>query len=250
MMDATMVKLYESAYTYLPFLYLYLVSSAVAVIYHSDNPTFVRYRPYTVLVFLMVNTMVHRYYKTKTIIRSMVHKQAWKCCTFVVYGIMGNLTHEMVFHDHHFDIYHHNIGWSFLYLALILIMGYYFKNSTGLIITNLAFLFIPVKRIWQINLHMYTLLTSMSIYMLYSKCDNSMLMDASVTILPLIRYFPYLRVQDEMIIVGFIQLYIEYYQRYIPEMKAAKDIEKDLEMDMDLEESDQEYGAPDESVMK
>lgn len=75
-------------------------------------------------------------------------------------------------------------------------------------------------------------------------------MDASVTILPLIRYFPYLRVQDELIVVGFIQLYIEYYQRYIPEMKAAKEIEKDLEMDFGSDEADQEYGAPDETKIE
>jgi hypothetical protein len=64
-------------------------------------------------------------------------------------------------------------------------------------------------------------------------------MDASLTVLPLIRYFPYLRVQDELILIGFIQLYIEYYQRYIPEIQAAKEIERDLEID----ESMQEYGT-------
>ena len=38
---------------------------------------------------------------------------------------------------------------------------------------HLMFLFIPIKRIWQINLHVFTLLISASIYLMYSKIDST-----------------------------------------------------------------------------
>ena len=52
-----MVKLYASTYTYLPFIYLYMMSVAVGIFYHSINPILRHYRPFTVLVFLLINTI-------------------------------------------------------------------------------------------------------------------------------------------------------------------------------------------------
>lgn len=238
-----MVRLYESTYTYLPFLYLYLISTAIGSVYHANDTQLVLYRPYTVLLFLLINTMVYRYYKSKVIIRSLIHKLSWKCVTYAVYGILLNLVHEMVFHDHHFDRFHYNMGWSALYLILTLVFGYYAKSQEALTFLHLAFLFIPIKRVWQVNLHVFTLLISSSIYMMYSKIEKNTLGDTLLHRMPLIRYFPYLRVQDEFIWVGFVQLYIEYYQRYIPDMEVAKDIEELTTMNI---ESSEEYGMDDE----
>lgn len=239
-----MVKLYESAYTYLPFIYLYVASTVVAVFYHSLDPFYVHYRPYTVLILILVNTSVFRYYKNGNIVRSILHKQTWKCCTYATNGIIANLVHEMVFTDHHFNHYHHNAGWSSIYLGLVLIFGYKMKSITALTLVNIAFLLVPIKRVWQINLHVYTIFVSISIYMLYSKCRAETLIDNTVVLLPLLRYFPYLRVQDELIWVGIIQLYVEYYQRYIPENdRIGEEIDKSLK---ELDESIQSYEIPDD----
>jgi len=235
-----MVRLYESTYTYLPFVYLYLFSAAIGFIYHANDTRIILFRPYTVLCFLLINTIVYRYYKSKLILRSLIHKLSWKCVTHAVYGILLNLVHEMVFHDHHFDRYHYNIGWSALYLIFTLVFGYYIKSQESLTFLHLAFLFIPITRVWQVNLHVFTLLISSSIYMMYSKIERNTLSDSLLHRMPIIRYFPYLRVQDELIWVGFVQLYIEYYQRYVPDMEAAKDIEELITMNI---ESSQEYGV-------
>lgn len=234
------MKLYQSAYTYLPFVYLYMTSTVVGTIYHSADPKFVRYRPYTVLVMLLVNTMVHRFYKNKLIVRSMLHKTTWKCVTNTIYAIVENLVHEMVFSDHHFNHYHHNMGWSVLYLSLTLITGYALSSSDALSLLHLAFFLVPIKRIWQVNLYMFTIFVSCSIYMTYSKCKDDHLVDTHLQRMSLLRYFPYLRIQDELVWVGFVQLYLEYYQRWLPEMRAAAEIDETMKLDMDVYEDGDE----------
>ena len=223
-----MVKLYETTYTYLPFIYLFSITAALSILYHSPDPTLQVYRPYTVLWFILVNTLVYRYYKSPSIIRCLIHKITWKCVTNVVFGIVGNLVHEMVFHDHHFDQYHHNLGWSALYLLSMLLGGYALKSPEALTVLNIVFLFVPIKRVWQVNLYAFTMFVSISIFMTYSKASSKTLGDNDLQRMPLMRYFPYLRIQDELIWVGFVQLYIEYYQLFMPDMEAVASIEETL----------------------
>jgi len=221
-----MVKIYESSYTYLPFIYLYILSGTIGTIYHASNPILIQYRPYTVLIFVIINTIVYRFYKSKYIIRSVIHKITWKAACFVIFGILANLTHEMVFEDHHFVSYNHNVSWSILYLIFTFLAGYYFRSTDMLHILHLLFFLVPIKRVWEINLNVFTMLVSISLYMIYSKIGPQNVSNNNLVSLPLIRYFTYLRIQDELILIGVLQLYIEYYQRYLPDMQAAKDIEE------------------------
>lgn len=227
-----MVQMRESTYTYLPFIYFYLISTAISLVYHNENQYLVRHRPYTVLVFLLINTAANRYYKTKSIIRNILHKHTWKAVTLAVYGILGNLVHEMVFHYNHFDgITYNNHIWSALYVTAVVILGYWYRNDELLMLANIVFLFVPINRTWQVNLHVYTIYITLSIYMMYSMCTKTTKMDTQLQKLPLVRYFAYLRVQDNFIMVGVVQLGLEYYMRYVPDSKTVAEIDAALTFD-------------------
>jgi hypothetical protein len=214
-----MVKLYESAFTYLPFLYLFAMTTAVAEFYHSENEYLVRHRPYTVLVFMLINTFAYKFFKNSTIIKSATHGHTWKCVILATYGILVNLVHEMVFHYNHFDekVLHNHLGSAF-YILCVLISGYVYMNEDALRLVNILFLFVPINRTWETNLHMYAVYVALSIYLLFRVHPHKSQIDPSVEKMPLLRYFCYLRVQDSFIACGVLQLLFENYantQRYI-----------------------------------
>jgi len=215
------MKVFESVMTYLPLLYLYVTSTVLGSVYHARSLTALR--PYTVLVFLLANYCVHRFHLRRAIIKTALHARIWGACTAAMFGIIANCAHELLFHEHHFASTH-NLGWSLVYICTIWYSAYRKPSEVLLVYCNTAFLLVPINRVWQINLHLYTVFITVSIFLMYSKCERETQADRSLEKLPLLRYFMYLRIHDGLIWVGVAQLYLEYYRRYLPEMQAAHEI--------------------------
>lgn len=220
------MKLYESAYTYVPFIYLYLCSTAIGMLYHADSPALVRARPYTVLSFLLLNVFVYRFYKRTKLVRFALHRHFWKTCTLAFFGIIINNIHELMFRDFHFGDSRHNAGLSGVYLGLLLFLGYWIRSDTAVMYLNIAFLFFPIKRVWQVNLYIYVIYVTLAIFLTYSKCTPRSIIDDRLQFRPVLKFFPYLRLHDFFILVGILQLYIEYRRRYVPDQASSAEIER------------------------
>lgn len=220
------MKLYESVYTYVPFIYLYLCSTGMGTLYHSENTVLHSVRPYTVLSFLLLNIFVFRYYKSTIWVRFALHRHFWKACTLAFFGIIVNNVHELMFRDFHFTEYRYNMGLSTIYMVLLLVTGYWLRSDTAVMYLNIAFLFFPIKRVWQVNLYIYVLYVTVAIFLTYSKCTPRSIVADGIQFRPVLKFFPYLRVHDFFIWVGFIQLYIEYRRRYIPDAASVAEIER------------------------
>ena len=238
------MKLYESAYTYVPFIYLYICSTAIGTLYHSEAPGLHSWRPYTVQAFLLANVFVHRYYKKTPWVRFALHRHFWKACTLAFFGIIANNVHELMFRDFHFSEWRYNAGLSFAYIALLLIVGYWIRSDTGVLYLNIVFLFFPIKRDWQVNLYIYVLYVTVAIFLTYSRCTPRSLVESHIQFRPVLKFFPYLRVHDYFIWVGLIQLYVEYHRRYVPSAASVAEIERiigeqsDKALGGDLEKND------------
>lgn len=200
-----------------------MVGIAFGSLYHNINLKL--YQPYIVLSFVLINTIMYYNFKTKFFIRNILHKHIWSTMTLAVYGIMINNIQTEMFRDFHFATEQTNIIVSIIYFFLVNITGYYFKSETALTGINLLFLFIPLRRVWQINLYMYICFSTIAVVIMYSKCKQSSLIYSSVHKKPVNRYFMYLRINDLIILGGFIQLYFEYYTNiYTPDIEALSKI--------------------------
>jgi hypothetical protein len=234
------MKLYESAYTYVPFIYLYICSTAIGTLYHSETPGLHSWRPYTVLAFLLLNVFVYRFYKKTTWVRFALHRHFWKACTLAFFGIIINNVHELMFRDFHFVEWRYNAGLSLAYIALLLACGYWLRSDTAVMYLNIVFLFFPIKRDWQVNLYIYVLFVTVAIFLTYSRCTPRSLVASHIQYRPVLKFFPYLRVHDYFIWVGLVQLYVEYHRRYVPDAASVAEIERIIgeESDKVLTETD------------
>jgi hypothetical protein len=220
------MKLYESAFTYIPFIYLYVCSMAMGMLYHSETPWLHRGRPYVVLSFLLLNLGVYRFYRSTRLVRFALHRHFWKTCTLALGGIIVNNVHELMFRDFHFGDSRHNLALSAVYILLHVAVSYYARSDGATLYLNVAFLFFPIKRVWQVNLYIYVLFVTVAIFLIYSKCTPRSIVDETIQYRPVLRFFPYLRVHDYLIWVGAVQLYLEYRHRYVPDSASVAEIER------------------------
>lgn len=217
------MKLYESAYTYIPFVYFLTIGSLFGYMYHED--TLEHYRPFVVLTYLLINTNVTLYFKTKLLIRNIIHKHVWQTVTMAFFGILLNITHEMVFEGFHFQSDHVNYMVSVSYLVFVNIAAYYFESDSALIYLHILFFYFPIRRDWQVNLYLYLCYITLSILIMYSKCSHKTLIDPIVHYKPVLRFFVYLRLNEAFVIFGFIQLFLEYYKSRIVEIKILMELQ-------------------------
>lgn len=223
------MKLYESAYTYIPFVYFLLSGLTFALLFHHNEKS-KNYKPYLILMYLLLNTAVQFYFKTDHLIKNVIHKHVWKTITLGIYGIIFNATHEVIFEDFNIDKVHINYIVSLLYITSMFINGYYFKKNSFLIYTHIIALFFPIDRTWQINLYLYIIYMSVCIFIMFSKCSEESLMNDDLYRNPVIKFFVYLRINDLFVLLGIIQLYLEYYALFIPELQAIEEIEHIMEV--------------------
>jgi hypothetical protein len=218
------MRLYESAYTYIPFVYLFMSSTLFGIAFHHAG-SMRDFRPYTLFIFLLLNTSLQFYFKTERLIKNEIHRHVWKTVTLAFYGILFNSAHEIIFEKFNLENYHLNIGVCLIYLMSVFVSGYYFQRNSYVVYCHIIALFFPIYRIWEINLHIYVVYVSLSIFIMFSKCSDESLMNPDLYMGPVIKFFIYLRINDSMIFFGIIQLYLEYYQLVIPELKALDEIE-------------------------
>lgn len=220
------MKIYESPYTYVPFVYFYFIGSIFGVLYHNESLKL--YQPYIVWVFTLINTGVYNIHDTDKIIKHTIHRHIWRTVTVAIFGILFNNIHTEMFRDFHFESHGINMWVSLCYSFLLILFVYYF-NMVGMgIIIHIIFGFFPLSRVWQINLYMYIVYTTLSIILMYRRLKVSSLKDPAYHILPVVKYFMYLRLHDFFILLGILQLYIEYYKSILPDIRERDELLKFL----------------------
>lgn len=217
------MKIYESAFTYFPFLYMFSMSSIFGGLYHNVHLRL--YQPYMVMIFLFINTIVYYLYDTKKLIKTVVHRHVWRTVTLSIYGILINNIHTEMFRDFHFSSWWVNVIISFLYMVGVSLCRYYFDRDSYVVYCHILFSFFPLQRVWQVNLYMYVIFTTMSVILMFRRIMVSDLKSNSIHVRPVINYFMYLRVYDMFVMFGFIQLYLDLYMSHLPEMKAVEEIQ-------------------------
>lgn len=211
-----MVRVYESVYTYLAFVYLFLVSVIYATIYHK----YTDHQPFTILSFVIINTIARNSYRSKYIIRSVVHKHIWKTITIAFYGILVNNVHDILFRDFHSQNTALNGIVSVGYIGVIWFITYYLKRDHLAIYVHMLMFYVPIARDWEINLYLYVMYITASIMVLFTKCSRSLLSDSSIHQRSVIRFFMYIRVSDPFVLFGLLNLYLEYYTLKWEEVEA------------------------------
>lgn len=221
------MKLYESAYTYFPFLYLYVLSTIFGALYHND--ALALYQPYLILIFTLINTGVFYVHDTDRLIKHVVHRHIWKTVTLSIFGIMLNNVHSEMMRDFHFTSDGLNLAVSSVYAVVLSVVIYYFDYIGGGVIVHLIFAFFPLRRVWQVNLYMYVVYTTLAIILMYRRIRASSLGDPRIHVDPVVKFFMYLRLHDYLIVLGAVQIYIEYYQSTLPEVRAVQHISQVIE---------------------
>lgn len=220
------MKIYESPYTYVPFVYFYLIGSLFGVVYHKES--FHLYQPYILWIFMLINTFVYYLHDTDMIIKHTIHRHIWKTVTVAIFGILMNNIHTEMFRDFHFESHNINMLVSLIY-SLLLISSVYFLDYLGLSITiHVIFGFFPLSRVWQVNLYMYIVYTTLSIILMYRRLRISSLKDTTYHVRPVVNYFMYLRLHDFFIVLGIFQLYLEYYKSVLPDVRERAELIKFL----------------------
>lgn len=218
------MKIYESIVTYFPFLYLFTVASLFGGLYHNTGLSL--YQPYLVVIFLLINTFVYYAHDTKTIVRTVVHRHVWRTVTLSIYGILINNIHTEMFRDFHFSNWVINIIVSLLYMTCVVVARFYFDNDSYLVYVHIIFTFFPLQRVWQVNLYMYVIFTTLSIILLFRRVLIKDLKSDTIHVKPVLNYFMYLRVYDSCVVLGFFQLYFDLYMSELPEIHAAEEIHR------------------------
>ena len=223
------MKIYESVTTYIPFVYLYCTASLFGGLYHTDSIR--TYQPYLIMFFLLVNTMVYFLHDTKQLVKTVVHRHVWKTVTLSIFGILINNIHTEMFIDFHFANWHVNVLVSGVYVISIFTCRYFLDDDTYMVYTHIIFLFFPLQRVWQVNLYIYVIFTTLSVILLFQRVMIRDLKDKKIHARPVIDYFMYLRIYDMFVIIGFFQLYFDYYKSRIPEIKAVEEIHRMINED-------------------
>lgn len=234
------MKLRDSAHTYIPFIYLLIISTLFVTWYHNEHT--VQMRPYMILTLALLNTTVFKFHNTTAIVKFALHKHFWKTCTFAVYSILINTIHETMFSDFHYDEF---VWHAILSTVYIVGTGFIMKfaSSTKIIMWHGLFLYVPIKRVWQLNIYSYILYVTASTFLLYSNITPRSIINKNVYMKPVLSYFMYLRVQEYFIWMGLVQLYFEYRYRYVHDVASQQELEKIIEEETsrvlkELEEDD------------
>lgn len=226
------MKIYESAYTYFPFVYLYVMSTTFGAFYH--NSYLARFQPYIIMSYSLVNVFVYYIHDTDRLIKHVIHRHIWKTVTLTIAGIMLNNIHNEMFRDFHFVSHNTNMLVSLFYSVSILVSSYYFNYIGGSVIIHVIFGFFPLSRVWQVNLYMYVVYTTLSIILMYRRIYVRDLNDNSYHIRPVVNFFMYLRLHDMFIVLGILQLYIEYYKSAMPDKRAMEELTSMLEKERQI----------------
>lgn len=218
------MKVYESIVTYVPFIYIFILSSIFGTIYHNDK--LVLYQPYIILVFILINSVV--YYITCEIryFTNIIHTHVWRAVVVGMYGILVNNIHLELMVNFHIESKWTNSVVSFLYMVGVLVTRYVTKNKYYTTMVHIVFLFFPLARVWQVNLHMYVIYLCFSIVIVFSRIKVDDIKNGTLPLLPLIYYFMYLRVSNTFVVLGLLQLFFDVYTVKLEDYHAAHEISR------------------------
>lgn len=214
------MRVYESAFTYFPFVYLLTMSTTFGSMYHG---AFSDFQPFVIIAFMLVNVLVFHHYDR--MVRSVIHEHVWRTCTLALFGILANNIHTEMLQEFHFVSDHVNRFVSLTYLVMVLYAHYYHESDIGTLSIHILFLLVPLRRVWQVNLYMYTIFVSLGIVIMFHRIRMSDLHDNRILHWrPVFRYFMYLRLHDSFIFFGPIQLYMDYYKVTSVDIQAVEHI--------------------------
>lgn len=224
------MKIYEDLAIYLPFVYLLVNAIMIGSFFHSTR--LASSQPFVVIFFVITNTLffsaVTNTRKKNHVLKTSIHKSVWKMVLFSVYGILFNDIHLEMFRDHLLDDDKLNVVVSFLYLVSVNVARKWFNKHELVLVANLVFLLIPLRRMWKVNLYMYVLFCSCSIYVTFRRVHaRDVKQDRLHYYVPVLDYFVYNRINDYMVFVGFFQLYSDLYSQNlndVQEVEVIRDI--------------------------
>lgn len=223
------MKIYESVGTYVPFFYFLVMTYIIGLCYH--HPTLTHYKPYTILTAVVLNTLVYMNCNTKLLIHHVLHIHIWKTTVISLYGISLYYLQLLTFQDFTFDSDLINISTSIVYIFSIWSAIYLEKSNYSLTTIHLIFAFFPLHQGWMINSYCFLVYTTCGVILQYANCTLNDMLDNKkyMYMMPIIKYYQYLRVDDYTVWLGIMQLLWEHVVfTVIPEAKAMEEVQRML----------------------
>ena len=226
------MKTYESVHTYIPFVYVIFVSIFFGQLYHST----IQYKPYVLIITCMINVFVYytNHYK------SVMTYHLWKIMTMAIFGILLNSIINKELSSFHYASAVVNIIMSIFYIGLNQFAIYRKQSEEYSLYLHIIFCLIPFQRVWALHLYMYVFFIIVSTIIMFCRCSKETFTNPYTHRRPLIKYFGYLRTHDTLLFIGFLQLILDVYELYVPDIKALKEFEKSVE-EMEQKQLDKQH---------
>lgn len=208
-----MTKAIHSVSTYIPFIYFCLVSVTTACFNHI---WFVKYRPYTDMCVLWLNTWMYFFVTTdKLLIKHILLYHLWRAVIFATYAFVINSIHDALFRDFALDTIDVGIFVGLLYVICVFIFAYVINSLHGLFAVHVLFMFFNVERKWMINLFVFNFFLIFYIANMFSKIERYQIDDVKLSRKPLLVAYQYLTLHQFIIPVFMMHIVLEYYLKEI-----------------------------------
>lgn len=214
----------DSVLTYIPFVYFLLVSCGMAMMNHVWYP---KYRPYTDMVVLMINTWVFVFNKLnrKLLVKNILLYHIWNAITFSTYAFTINSIHDAMFREFAVTDTSLKMTLGVIYMALVFFFSYVRYSLNYMFGVHMVFMFINVERNWIINLAVFDLSLVLYIINMFSNVENYQIDDTRTNKKPLFMTYQYLTLHQYVIWIVLLHGFIEYYFK---DVISQNHIESDL----------------------
>lgn len=234
------MKVYENVTTYFPLVYLFLCQ-LIMIVYHYTNES-----PFVLNSLILLNTYLlyeHPYHSNSL----RLHNHLWKASCLIVYGVLFNEILTKLFENYYMTSELTNVVASALYCLVVFKFAYFHESnylydvskrdsgqqsssnhsssvedsSKWLLFAHVYFGYLPFRQMHQINIHVFVLYCIIHFVMLYHSLGKTkVMMQKHFYRMPLNLFFMYLRVQEWFLVVGVLQLYMEYRKIYHKQNEA------------------------------
>lgn len=202
---------YDAVFTHVPFLYMYAVVGAYGSLYHQASTR--RFQPFILLATLVCNAAaLAGFHHSPRNGKELIQRQIWRAVCIAVFGVLLNNVHTEMFRDFHINSPAANVGLSALYLGAFL----FTRARAGAPYTapvHVLYLFVPLRRVWQVNLYVYTLAVTGTVLMIFRRVEVRALCGNAILFRPLLDCFIYLRVNEFVSVLALAQITWDFYFR-------------------------------------
>ncbi|GBG28626.1 Hypothetical Protein FCC1311_048472 [Hondaea fermentalgiana] len=225
-----------SAYTYLPFAYLLAVSSAYGSAYHGKYEWAAP--PYVLLTFTLANLFVARHYNNSALVREPLHAHAWGAVTSAFFGVLLIDAHGTVFSAVHARTMSDAL--AFTYLLSAWLCSYVLERDDALLCLHLAFLYLPLRREWEMHLYLFVLYVAAEAFLhrarLAAHVDRPERSPPGScgALRPVLQAFAYLRVPGLWALLGVPQLVFEYLRMRHKDVIAFRRVHEMISAEIEL----------------